>query len=392
MPNNPGPRNGEWTALVRVLHDNADALVATFLQRVQDVPPYRGGTVPLDRVEADAVVSFDYLLRRIGHLPLPSRLQDIGPSIGRDRARRAVPLEHLLTAVRLDFRVLWNALRDASGPEQTALLVAHAEEVWSVVEEYTTTIQVSYLEEAAVMSRERVRERAVLVGGLLSSLDPDPRDVSRVALALDVDPKAPFLVAAAPAPTDKALRAVVDELVASARPVHVDETARHTTLIARWHSATGVEASSLFRGVGCGVAPVTDGLAGVPRAVRVAQEIADVLPPDAARPWEIRDAWAVLAGSRLGELGGWLARSVLAGLEQTSATERARLVETVLSFADTGSAQDTARQLYCHRNTVLNRLRRVQELTGLDLARPRDAALALVCLGWQQERSRPGTA
>lgn len=392
MPNRPTPESAEWTSLVRVLHDNADALVSTFMERVRAVPPYGGGTVPLDRVEADAVVSFDYLLRRIGHLPLPSRLQDVGPSIGRDRARRGLPLEHLLTAVRLDFRVLWNALRDASGPEDTALLVAHAEEVWGVVEEYTTTIQVSYLEEAAVMSREQVRERALLVGSLLSRLDPDPRDVSRVALALDVDPQAPFLVAAAPAHTDRALRAVVGELVASARAVHVDETARHTTLIARWHSETGVDASALFHGVGCGVAPVTDGLAGVPRAVRIAQEIADVLPPDAARPYEIKDAWALLAGARLGDLGGWLARSVLAGLEQASATERERLLETARSFADTGSAQDTSQRLYCHRNTVLNRLRRVQELTGLDLSRPRDAALLLVCLGWQEDPSGGGPA
>ncbi|HSE71712.1 MAG TPA: helix-turn-helix domain-containing protein [Nocardioidaceae bacterium] len=372
----------QWTSLVRVLHDNADRLVARFLERVRDVPAYARGTVPSDLVERDAVASFDYLLRRIGELPVPARTEGIGPSIGRDRARRGVPLENLLTAVRLDFQVLWNALREASGPEQTALLVEQAERVWSVVEEYTTTIQVSYLQETALMSREQVRERAVLVDSLLSQLDPDPQDVNRIALALDVDPDAQFLVAAVLADEDRDLRAVADQLAASGRAAHLHETSRHTTLIARWHSDVGAPASSLLRGVRCGVAPVTAGLGKVPRAVRTAQEIADVLPHDAHDPYEVRDAWILLAGSRLGELAPALADSVLRGLEGMHAGERERLLETAVAFTRTGSAGDTAHALYCHRNTVVNRLRRLGELTGLDLSRPQDAALLLVATSW----------
>lgn len=384
MHNSDSSRAEDWTALVRVLHDNADDLVAQFMQRVRHITPYGSGTVPSEVVEADAVASFDYLLRRIGNLPVPARLEGIGPSIGRDRARREVPLDDLLTAVRLDFRVLWNALREASGRDDAVLLVERAEDVWGVVEEYTTTIQASYLEEAALMSRERVRERAALVAALLSRLEPDPRDVSRVALALDVDVDATFVVAAVLPDADQQLRAVADQLSASGRRAHLHETSGHTTLIARWHGDVGAGGSSLFRTVRCGVAPVASGLAEVPRAARMAREIVDVLPPEASGPHEVKDAWMMLAGARLGDLGQEVARTALSGLDSAAPGERERLLDTAVNFAHSGSASATAGLLYCHRNTVVNRLKRLTELTGLDAAKPRDAALVLLAVAWQR--------
>jgi PucR C-terminal helix-turn-helix domain len=381
----PPDAEERWTALVHLLHDDADALVVAFLDRVRRIPPYSRGLVPMDRVEADAVGSFDYLLRRIGGLPLPARLRHIGPSIGRDRARRGVPLADLLTAVRLDFRVLWAALRERSETEDMPLLVARAEEVWAVVEDYTTTIQVSYLEESALMARERTRERTVLVGALLTDPRPDPQEVARVALALDVDPEAPFLVAAAPSHDDRGLRAVADQLAASGRMAHLQEAARHTLLIARWHADPDAPVTSVLGDVRCAAAPVAAGLAGVPGAARVAQEVCDVLPAEAvgsSGPCTLADAWVLLAGARLGDLGPAIADSVLAGLDSAPRGERDRLVETVLAYARSGSVQQTATALFCHRNTVVNRLRRFADLTGRQMTTPADAALVLVALAW----------
>lgn len=371
-----------WTALVRALHDGADALVAEFMERIQLVPPYAQGLVPAHQVEADAVVSFDYLLRRIGDIPVPSRLHETGPSIGRDRARRGVPLDHLLTAVRLDFRVLWHALRDRCDPEDMGLLVARAEQVWAVVEDYTTTIQVSYLEESALMARERRRERSVLVGSLLAAAQPDQHQVSRVALALDVEPGGVFLVAAAPLHDDKALRAAADQMSAGGRTVHLQETSRHAVLIARWHGDAHGPVTAVLQGARCGVAPTVDGLDRVPHAARVAREIADALPSGATGPHQLRDAWTWLAGTRLGDLAGELAAPVLGGLRVAPEGERKRLVQTARSYAAHGSVQQTAASLYCHRNTVVNRLRRFHELTGCDLTVPRESALAVLALEW----------
>ena len=53
------------------------------------------------------------------------------------------------------------------------------------------------------------------------------------------------------------------------------------------------------------------------------------------------------------------------------------LIKTLSIYFDTGTnASETADRLFLHRNSLLYRLERIQELTGLDLKNP-DARLAL---------------
>jgi PucR-like helix-turn-helix protein/diguanylate cyclase with GGDEF domain len=359
-----------WTSLVGRLRVDAGVLVAAFVARVRAVPPYGRGVVPTDRLETDAHLTFDYLLRRLAGQPVPERLLATGPSIGRDRARRGVPLNDLLTAVRLDFRVLWAALRECADPADEALLVARAEDVWNVVEEYSTQIQVSYQAEAAVLARERMGERTMLVAALLSSAVPDPDEVARVAVALDVDVDADLLVAAASPASGLRLRQAADRLAADGRMVHVQSTGRHVVLLARWDGGTGAPVRAVLAGVPCGVGPLAHGLAAVPRSARLAGELVDVLP-DLGGPRELFDAWLPLAAARLADL---------AGLADAAPRERHRLLETVRAYAATGSVAEVAARVYCHRNTVLNRLRRFAELTGRDVTVPTDAAVVLLAL------------
>jgi len=377
-----------WTALVGRLRDEAETLVAAFVSRVRAIPPYGRGVVPTERLETDAELTFEYLLRRLAGSSVPARLAGIGPSIGRDRARRGVPLNDLLTAVRLDFRVLWEALRARAEPTDEPMLVAHVEDVWSVVEEYTAQIQVSYQVEAALLARERQGERTMLVAALLSTEDPDPDDVARVALALGVDVHDNLLVAAASPTAGRALRRAADRLGADGRTAHVQSTGRHSVLIARWDGGLGAPVRAALAGVPCGVGPLAHGLADVPRSARLAGEIVDVLP-DATAPCEPRDAWLPLAGGRLADTAPELVDSVLGGLATAPAGERERLLETVRAYAASGAVGDVAARLYCHRNTVLNRLRRFAELTGRDVTVPAEAATVLLAL--ECVRQRPAT-
>jgi DNA-binding PucR family transcriptional regulator len=60
--------------------------------------------------------------------------------------------------------------------------------------------------------------------------------------------------------------------------------------------------------------------------------------------------------------------------------ERERLIEAVRAYLASGSIGASAAELFCHRNTVANRLRRFSELTGVDPMIPAEAARLVV--GW----------
>jgi DNA-binding PucR family transcriptional regulator len=70
-----------------------------------------------------------------------------------------------------------------------------------------------------------------------------------------------------------------------------------------------------------------------------------------------------------------LVDEVLGGLLQLDPGDRAVLLETLAVWLDCeGSAGRAAGRLYCHRNTVFNRLRRLEQLTSRSLSYPRDLA------------------
>ena len=80
--------------------------------------------------------------------------------------------------------------------------------------------------------------------------------------------------------------------------------------------------------------------------------------------------------------------SLLGRLDELAAEERAPLLDTFQAWLQAGgSANDTAAMIYCHPNTVRHRLRRIEELTGRSLSRPRD--LAELCLAFEVELRLP---
>lgn len=379
---NEGPDEStrRWRDLVERVRDDADALRAAFLRRLRSVPAYARGLVPAERLEADADDTFAYLLGRLAGRSVPDRLHEVGPAIGRDRARRGVPLDDLLTAVRQDFQVLWEGLRARAAPDEAALLVDRVQTVWDVVEDYSTRIRLAYQQEEAVLARERQGERTALVAVLLASDDPAPEDVTRAALALALGVDGDVLVAAAAAEDAAMLRRAADRLAADGRPVHVQPAGRHSVLLARWEGAEGAPVRAALEGVRCGVGPTAHGLAEVPRSARLAGELADVAVGGPAEPRTLASVWLPLAAARLGDVGTDLVATELGGLAGVAPPERERLIATVRRYAVDGSVSDTAASLFCHRNTVLNRLRRVAALTGRDVTVPADAAVLLLAL------------
>jgi DNA-binding PucR family transcriptional regulator len=128
-----------------------------------------------------------------------------------------------------------------------------------------------------------------------------------------------------------------------------------------------------------GFVPDVAGLAEVPAAAESAFDIAQAMRSDQSGLVTFTAVWERMAKQKL-ENSSTLLQQIIGGLDDCPDDERERLTETVHSYLVEGNVAAVAAQLYCHRNTIVKRLQRFQALTGLDVNRPRDAALALLAL------------
>jgi purine catabolism regulator len=65
--------------------------------------------------------------------------------------------------------------------------------------------------------------------------------------------------------------------------------------------------------------------------------------------------------------------SVLDSIDEADASYGGELTRSLEAFIEqNGQWERAARELYCHRHTLRYRIRRIEELTGRDLARARD--------------------
>lgn len=122
-----------------------------------------------------------------------------------------------------------------------------------------------------------------------------------------------------------------------------------------------------------GISSVVDGLAAVGDARRLAETALRACPAGGGVVLLDEQLPAALVVSSPG-LGSSLAARVLGPLDRLDPADRDVIIETLTAWLDSdGSAQRAGARLYCHRNTVLNRLRRFEQLTGRCLTRPSDA-------------------
>jgi DNA-binding PucR family transcriptional regulator len=115
------------------------------------------------------------------------------------------------------------------------------------------------------------------------------------------------------------------------------------------------------------------GLTELGRARRLAELALRTCPPGSRQIVRLdrRMAGALVVGQP--EMASLLVTDVLGGLLELDPADRAVLLETLDAWLDCeGSAGRAAGRLYCHRNTVFNRLRRLEQLTSRSLSRPRD--------------------
>lgn len=371
-----------WQQLVGEAQGDVDGMLERFLAALADNRPYASGLVPEGDIRQSGIESFDMLLEALLQGDSVGVFGDVPDELGRRRARQGVPAENLVSAVREDFQVIWASILQRANSEDWATLALHVDQLWQVVDEYARQVQYSYLTERAVMAREERSQLERYVAMLFGLEGRLPEQLRQIGVSLQLDVDGTFRVCAATGEGADELRRIARESAESGLACYVYDDG--ATTVAFWQEPSVEEQRSLpgLQVVTCVEIPGVAGLAAVPDAASRAVDLVPMLGSGDAGPQTLRTLWQRVTRRRLDDIGaGSLATDTIGALESCTPDERARLVETVRAYLATGTIAGAATRAYCHRNTVLNRMHRFEELTGIDVTVPTDAALAVVLLG-----------
>jgi hypothetical protein len=316
--------------------------------------------------------------------------------VGRRRAAQGIPLEAVLRAYRLGGQVTWEALLEVSrrSNRHDTLLLEVAGSVWRTNDAECAALAEGYREEQRRLAGVDDSARQQVLDGLLEDRGGDPAFVRTASelLAVPLNGRLAAVVALAGPDGVPALDGPTAELLK--RGVRSVWGSRHGAQvgIVALGALDGCEVMAWLRAMASGpvgVSPVVDGAAAAGSAYRLAETAARTLPADSTRVVTIDERLPEALLSNSPEISSRLVGQSLGGLLDLPGDEREVLLDTLAAFlASDGSPTRAADELYCHRNTVMHRLRRIESVTGRKLTDPRSRLLwQLALLG--TERRRP---
>ena len=378
-----------WRELVDQLEGRLDILAQAFTARVRQIPEYGESQVTVLEIRDTARETFRRLIHGLRGGPEDTArdgLLAFASDLGSKRARAGIPPESLTSAVRLDFSILWADLLEIAAPEDAGLLASRVDLVWRVVDEFATRTHMSYLTERVRMAQEESSIQREFIARLFNQSTPSAETSSQVGSALGIGPDSRCGLVAASGEPGARLRASATQFGSGQRryKLFLHESGGNTYLFWPLLPARPRETRSvpplppLLADIPCGYVPEVHGLRGLPAAARTAESLAALLRPGDDGPLSADAAWTRLAQQNLQDAGLDLAAQLEEDMAECRGGERERLTETVQHYLSTGNITATAEQLFCHRNTILNRLNRFQELTGIDLTVPTQAARLVV--------------
>ena len=373
--------------LSRRLLPEADVLGGRMAERIcAEIPLYaEGQVVSYDQLTSSCTDNTRYVL---GKLAGEARVSVDAPrATGVTRAEQGVPYAAVLQAYRVGSRFLWELLVERADPENHDVLLLAAADIWAVSDELASQVTDAYRTALADRVRRDGQMRAVLVTGLLDGDVTAAEELVEAAGALHLQRNGEFVVVSVecPSPGTEGLpdgeRMLRRHNVTSAWRLdqeHQDGLVELRLGFGVQHLAEALVGSARGR---VGVSAAFHGLADAPEARRQARLACSAATPStrAVIRFDQHPLAVLLAGAPDHALA--LARAVLAPVLDLPADDREVLLRTARTWlAAEGSSSAAAGQLHLHRNTVRYRLRRLEELTGRDLAKPADAAEVYVAL------------
>ena len=390
-----------WLPLVEQSDQIADSITLTLLERDAAVYDQVGPDLRTDVRESTRVHIRRGLEVLTGRRPAGgSSAAQVWRETGRRRAQQGVPLELVLNAYTVGARMLWEALvahsqrKDGRGDEPVLLLAARI--VWSNLDVQTAVLIDAYRRESLRLTRVDLQRQQSVLDALVEGRGADPEYAAEVRDALGIDPDAPVgcLVALLDGEVDAGLEPSEDRLERLGLTVrwHVRGGTYFGLVAASSPGATGAAVSPLAEDllvdvvgpqvrarVGVCVAP--DGVAGFAAAYQLATRAAETMGRGTTGAVAVsqRLPEVLLAGSP--QVAPLLLRETLGPLLAQPEAQSRTLLDTLAALLrHDGSPTHAAEELYCHRNTVIYRLKQIEELTGRSLASPRDKLLLELAL------------
>ena len=306
---------------------------------------------------------------------------------GRRRARQGVPLELVLNAYMLGARILWEALIARSPGKQTGapitdrILLRAGKTVWANLDLQNAVVIDSYRREAARMQRQDLQRQQTLLDALLEGRGADPEFAAEARSALDIDPEDAV-----------ACVVVLDHDAPGEVLGPAEDRLDRLGIAARWHVRSGVYFGllsgdlpdedglvDLFAAHAAGrmgIAGSPDGIAGFATAFQLATRAAETLTRGESKAVSVTERLAevLLAGSP--QVTPLLMAQTLGPLLAQPEAQATTLVDTLGALLrHDGSPTHAADELFCHRNTVIYRMKQIEQLTGRSLTDPRDKML-----------------
>ena len=357
---------------VQVLRD-LDSMTERLVDAILAADPSYGmGRTSREDLHRSCHDNLERILQSLTGAPPRHDVFDAPHATGHRRAEQGMPLESVLHAYRLGHRIIWDALvAQARDEDAVRSLVEAASLVWELVDSFSSEVARAYRETERVLHRRDDLRRDALVDALLEGRGRERAVAADAAAALDLPERGRYVVLVLDG-TDTG-RPVGDALaVRGWRTAWRTRADREIGLVALGRAGTEELARALEQvpSLRAGLSPVVEGLSEVDAAHRLAETALRALPAGERGLAELDDR---LPGALLvtaPDLAARLVDRALGGVLALPEDERDVLLETLSTWLGTGgSAGQTASRLYCHRNTVLNRLRRVEVLTGRSLER-----------------------
>lgn len=318
----------------------------------------------------------------------PEEVYDAARHTGVRRAKQGMRLEDVLRSFRLGGRLVWEALiaeARAQGVGEGATMLDLGDRMWNAVDKASAEVATAYQATERDILRAEEQRRAALWDGLLAGRAKDPTFAAEVARSVGVPVEGRYaVVATSHGDQHEVTQRIGDRL--SALGVETAWQPRPEGLV----GLLALRECPLQRvvrvlgdrlEVAAGVSLVVPALAEADTAHAQARLALRTVDPGSGVvvPLDDRLPEALLLDRT--DLAERLVENWLGALLDLPAADRKPLLDTLEMWVESaGSTTRTAELLPVHRNTVINRMRRIHAVTGHDLSSghvPLEMALAL---------------